>query len=330
MTIINRLYDSYISFINNYSDNGWTQWKGNVSPLNHIENYEIIFTNFGRYINTKELKNCNFENDNWSITNGINCSNHHTHSKQNDYDFLICNIKKIFNENTKNITIHDLKIPEFSCIYGEIMDNNTIIPPIFYKFGINLEKIINIYEKINMKPKIVLEIGCGYGGFSHLFMNYYKNVKYVIVDINPGMSFAAYFLHKLGYKIKLSNEFTTFDNFLNSDTNVLFLYPQQIHNIPDNIIDIIINMDSIVEMDELSVLLYVNEMNRLVNHFIFSNNATNHLYNYFITNAVNILSNTFNILSEKSPCIEPYSHLSFEMTISNNYFNNIFLNKNCQ
>jgi SAM-dependent methyltransferase len=324
-----RLYDNYIFFETN-PNNDWTQWSGNMSPLNHIENYEIIFENFGRYINTKELKFCNFVDDKWTISNGINCSNHHIHAKQNNYSSLINDITKIFIENTKNITINDLKIPEFSCIYGEGMDNKTIIPPIFYKFGINLEKIINIYDKINLKPKTVLEIGCGYGGFCHLFMNYYKNVKYVIVDIQPGMSFAAYFLHKLGFKIELSNEFTTFDNFLNSDTNVLFLSPQQINQIPSNSIDIIINMDSIVEMGHSGVLLYVNEMNRLVNHFVFSNNATNHLYNYFLSNATNILSNKFIISNEKSPCIEPYSHLSFELTISNNYFNNIFLNKNCQ
>tara|TARA_Y100000389_G_scaffold136357_1_gene133902 strand:+ start:3429 stop:4085 length:657 start_codon:yes stop_codon:yes gene_type:complete len=212
-------------------------------------------------------------------------------------------------------------------LYGEEFNDNKIIPPIFYKFGINLQTIINTYKKLNEKPKIALEIGSGYGGFCHLTIKYFKNIKYVIVDIQPGMSFASYFLHKLGYKIQFANEFTNFTDFINSDNNILFLTPIQMKEIPDNSIDLIINMDSIVEMGEESIKMYIEQMNRLTNHFIFSNNATNHGYQCFINNSLQIMSNKFDMMTSKSICVEPYSHLSFEMTISNNYWNNIFINK---
>lgn len=327
MEFFTRLSKNYFFFKNKKEYSSWTQWQGDLSPLDNINNYDTIFNNFGNHIDVTELINYKSSKKKWTVTNGINCCNHWQHAQAKGYQELISNIKKLFNDNVSDFDKKHLEIPNMLKLYGEEFNDNKIIPPIFYKFGINLQTIINTYKKLNEKPKIALEIGSGYGGFCHLTMKYFKNIKYVIVDIQPGMSFASYFLHKLGYKIQFANEFTNFADFINSDNNILFLTPIQMKEIPDNSIDLIINMDSIVEMGEESIKMYIEQMNRLTNHFIFSNNATNHGYQRFINNSLQIMSPKFDMMTSKSICVEPYSHLSFEMTISNNYWNNIFINK---
>ena len=174
---------------------------------------------------------------------------------------------------------------------------------------------------------MILEIRAGYGGFCNLITKKINNIKYIIVDIQPSISFSSYFLYKLGKKIILPHEFEDFEKFLNSDNDILFLYPDQIDFIPNNSIDIIVNMDSMVEMGRTSIDFYQNQTNRILKHYLFSNNPTNHLYTYFIKRFKKLSG--FNHLQEKSLCVEECSHLAFEMTMSNNCYNDIFIKTNC-
>ena len=57
MEFFTRLSKNYIFFKNKKEYSRWTQWQGDLSPLDNINNYDTIFNNFGNHIDVTELIN---------------------------------------------------------------------------------------------------------------------------------------------------------------------------------------------------------------------------------------------------------------------------------
>ena len=102
MEFFTRLSKNYIFFKNKKEYSRWTQWQGDLSPLDNINNYDTIFNNFGNHIDVTELINYKSSKKKWTVTNGINCCNHWQHAQAKGYHELISNIKKLFNDNVSD------------------------------------------------------------------------------------------------------------------------------------------------------------------------------------------------------------------------------------
>ena len=69
--------------------------------------------------------------------------------------------------------------------------------------GLILNQIIDISKTDHKVRNSVLEIGAGYGELAQFFKNYFKNTRYIIVDIQPTTTICGYFLHKPNRSIVL-------------------------------------------------------------------------------------------------------------------------------
>lgn len=282
MKILDRLYDDFKVYDEDLELSSWTPfWLEKdfsyVELLSDREGYEYLFENFGNH----------------KISEGLNCSTLHKLSTYEKFDFCMKELKKIFYENSKHLDPSELLIDNICELQGENFSGK-IIPPAFYKYGLNLNTILDLYSNTK-KPKSILEIGAGYGGFTYLTLNKFKETKYVILDILPSIYISAYFLYKLGKKIILPNEFISFDQFMKSDNQILFIKPSQLKDIPDSSIDLSINMDSFIEMKELSIVYYLTHINRITNDYFYSNNLSpipgNSMYNFYIKKCKRLLEN---------------------------------------
>lgn len=339
---LDRLYENFIycrdNKLNKKDNNSWVnRWdKRNIGleVLRFRENYEKLFTTLGRGINIKDLNlsysteniefkkyyhNCNTQL--FRISDGINLPAFWDYVEYDNFETTVNELREIFIQNSKKIKEEDLCIENFSDIQGEKYKNTKkIIPSLFYKFGLVTDDILH---KTNNDKKIFLEIGAGYGGLGNMILNKFKNSKYIILDIQPVISISSYFLYKTGKKIILPNEFENFQKFVNSDNDCLFISPDQLHLIPDKNIDIIINLDSIVELDSETISNYTKEINRLCSDFFYSVNGEFIRYNFF---SEQIIKN----IKFKKKDKEKFLHLKkkeynmdFNLTMSSHYVKDI-------
>jgi len=313
MKILDRLYEDFKVYDESVELTTWipkqSDYNFYVELLSNREDYGYLFENFGKH----------------KISNGLNSSTFYKYATYKKFDFYMEELKKIFNENSKHLDINELMIDNICELQGENFSEK-IIPPAFYKYGLNLNTILDLYSNTK-KPKTILEIGAGYGGFTYLTLNKFKKTKYVILDILPSTYISAYFLHKLGKKIVLPNEFTNFDQFMESDNQILFIKPSQIEDIPDNSIDLSINMDSFIEMKLLSIEYYLTHINRITNDYFYSNNYSNNLsYNRYIKKCKRLLGN-FKHNRQDSIFMESAKEdeeLVFNLLINRRYVEDIF------
>ena len=293
-----------------------------------------ILESFGKGIECSEIKvnpsvkSTGSSKNLFRIADGINCPKLHDYLENNPAEFnkTLQDVRNYFIENTTHITEEQLEIQECCEILGLKKNDGKIVPPIFYKFGLLLNQIATIHNNDNSEPKIALEIGAGYGGFPTLFTKHYKKCKYIIVDIQPTVSIAAFFLSKMGRSITLPHEFTSLDAFLKSTSDILFIYADQLNNIPNDSIDLVINMDSIVELNKPTITFYIDNIKRILkknpNSFFISNNMTYANYPHFIETCEDTFKG-FGHVSQSSYGI-PHTLLSFEFTMSDRYHIDIY------
>ena len=192
--IFDRLYNAYMA----ETDSKMSTWDATHDKtdeyrmyLCHRENYEEIFNNFGVGTNRSLLIGCEYNEGIYHIASGINCPNFHGIIGKSQYKSYLSKLKTYYSD-TCSIPIDDLKIPKRFGICGEYFDDH-VIPMLFYKHGLLTDTIIGLDTKI----ETVLEIGAGYGGLCHIIVKRLKNVKYIILDIQPIILISAFFLHSL-------------------------------------------------------------------------------------------------------------------------------------
>jgi|LWDU01.1.fsa_nt_gi hypothetical protein len=261
----NKFYDRvYFNFRHyDWSKDNLATWIPRNKVMNEINsnsmqirtNYESLFESFGRR--------------GYPLSAGINCEHFHMYSQLEKFNPIIKRAEDLI-KKTKNVNLEDLEIKQVCEIYGKKYGDK-IIPPIFYKFGLILNYLIDLYPDGGSHPNTILEIGAGYGGLANLIMNRFKSTKYIIVDIEPILSAAATFLHKMDKKVVFGNEISV-ENFMSSDKDCLFLHPEQISQIPDKSIDLSINVDSLFEMPNGIAKSYLKHIDRVTSGTFYSNN----------------------------------------------------------
>ena len=122
-------------------------------------------------------------------------------------------------------------------------------------------QISRTIDYINLNPKIVVEIGGGYGNLANKFISLYKNIKYIIIDLPEILMVQHYYLEKCclatNTNKKIINiaelDIAELDNQgtidINSTEFDILLVPCNQYNKLNNIrIDLLINMRSFGEM----------------------------------------------------------------------------------
>jgi len=219
--IFNRLYNSYTYQKNDEYHNKWIDYLllNQSTPSNEVfsnlKNYSKVLTKFGN-------------ND---ISNGLNCAGQHKFSKMQNYNEFLVDLKEFILNNTK-LSQDCFYLENKFQLFGEKIKDNIIIPTMFYKMGLHLKLINNIFNDDNYK-KTILEIGAGWGGLPYLIKKNIPNVTYLIVDIPNTINISAYFLHENNNKIRLPDE-SLLKNITFQDYDVIFITPKEISDIPNN------------------------------------------------------------------------------------------------
>ncbi|MBP9691205.1 putative sugar O-methyltransferase [Candidatus Woesebacteria bacterium] len=126
-----------------------------------------------------------------------------------------------------------------------------------------------IYDSISEKmTSNVLELGAGSGrnAYMTLKMNRYIR-KYIIVDIPPALAVAEQYLTDIFPKKKIFRyrQFKSFKDISGEfkDAEILFFLPSQIELLPNEIVDLSINISSLHEMRQEQIQYYFDQIARL-------------------------------------------------------------------
>ncbi|WP_281684044.1 putative sugar O-methyltransferase [Thalassobaculum salexigens] len=118
----------------------------------------------------------------------------------------------------------------------------------------------------------ILEIGSGYGRLAQVFHEF-GAAKFIIVDIAPALFLAQTYLHAVFPKGKFF-DFRSFENFEDvrreyEEAEFVFLSPNQIDQLPDNSVDLTININSFMEMTYQAVDHYMRTIDRICRGWLY-------------------------------------------------------------
>ena len=120
-------------------------------------------------------------------------------------------IEKRFSQLAKMMGDDILKIP-FNSLIGNPRHHKLIYED--KNYFLNFDDLYHVYSSwqlkrmlnhFNQSPKIILEIGGGYGNLAFKLKNIFKNSKYIIIDLPEVLLIQNYFLHKSDPRLKILN-----------------------------------------------------------------------------------------------------------------------------
>ncbi|HLY45557.1 MAG TPA: putative sugar O-methyltransferase [Stellaceae bacterium] len=121
-------------------------------------------------------------------------------------------------------------------------------------------------------PARVLEIGAGYGRLAYVALSA-SPCRYVIVDIQPALDVAAWYLQQVlpGRRIFGPSSLGDFSGVMDeiAGADIAFLSPQQIHLLPDRFCDVGVSISSLHEMRRDQIAFYLAELDRLVSKAVY-------------------------------------------------------------
>lgn len=138
----------------------------------------------------------------------------------------------------------------------------------YYAFAIN--RMLNKEEK-----SVVVELGAGYGGMPYYLLRDNSNLSYIDVDLPENTALASYYLLKCfpDKKIALYGEIEINEKTI-KEYDIIMLPSFAIEQIPNNIADLFFNSYSLAEMDEETIINYLNQMDRITTKYFYHVNHT--------------------------------------------------------
>lgn len=132
----------------------------------------------------------------------------------------------------------------------------------------------NIPDNIKNKEFIVGELGAGYGKLAYVFLNTHSNCKYLIFDIPPTLYLSQTYFLKIFPKNKIM-KFRHFENFSDiknefEQSRICFFTPNQLELLPENIVDLFINISSLHEMRKDQIENFHNLIGSVTKGYFFS------------------------------------------------------------
>ena len=119
----------------------------------------------------------------------------------------------------------------------------------------------------------VLEIGGGYGRNAFVTVTLHPHLKYFMVDIPPALYIAQRYLSSVfpDRRVFYARDFSDFSNVKEAfnAAQFVFLLPHQMTLLPDNLIDMVINISSFGEMTKQQVDDYFFHINRVCRGYFY-------------------------------------------------------------
>jgi SAM-dependent methyltransferase len=164
-----------------------------------------------------------------------------------------------------------------------------------YRHGI-ISSIVNA----NMKRKVVLEIGAGYGGLGHHLAKILGNVTYIIVDLPETLLFSASYLSLLNPDKRIFiNERTAFSESVCSDvitsSDFVLIPNYKIDELRHLRFDLVINVSSLQEMRSDQVNMYLDFIAKTCRGVFYTWNQDAHPMNAELSSLSEMLKTRFEL-----------------------------------
>lgn len=121
--------------------------------------------------------------------------------------------------------------------------------------------------------RTIMELGPGYGRTAYVFLALQANCRYILVDIPPALYVAQRYLSNVFAERRIFG-FRAFDKFADvredyENAEIIFLTPNQLELLPDNSVDLFINISSLHEMRMDQIRFYFTLINRLTRKYFY-------------------------------------------------------------
>lgn len=121
--------------------------------------------------------------------------------------------------------------------------------------------------------RTILELGPGYGRTAFVFLALQPGCRYILVDIPPALYVAQRYLMAI-FPDRYVFPFRPIESFEDvadefNDSSIIFLTPNQLALLPDNAIDLFINISSLHEMRMDQIRYYFTEIERLTRRYFY-------------------------------------------------------------
>ena len=153
---------------------------------------------------------------------------------------------------------------------------------IFYKGKTISQDLCNsVYEFYTIMDQIdkntvkeVAELGAGYGRTAYIFLKFMRKINYTVIDIPPALFVSQWYLSKVfpNEKIFYYRKFESFNKIEKEfkASRIRFLMANQIHLLPKNYVDLIVNISSLHEMRRPQIKNYLQEIERITKSFFYT------------------------------------------------------------
>ena len=193
----------------------------------------------------------------------------------------LSHLEGTFTNYSKHLTKADLFLNDSCNIpFVETDANGRVLLYMTYRFGMYISFLREHGELTRSSGhQTVMEIGAGWGGFAALVKQLLPHTRYIILDIPSILPLQMSYVHHLGYKIiTLRNASceTVKKVLCCSQFDFLFILPHEIGLLPDDAVNLTVNLDSMVEMPLASLKLYLSHIPRISRAFYANNRKGYH------------------------------------------------------
>jgi putative sugar O-methyltransferase len=132
----------------------------------------------------------------------------------------------------------------------------------------------SILDGLPAAPRSVIELGSGYGRLAWVFLRAQPGIRYVLVDIAPGLAIAQRYLtetfpHARAFRFRHFDSHAEVADELGA-AQIVFLTPNQLELIPDLQADLFVNVSSLHEMSRRQIHHYFQLIDRHCHGFFYT------------------------------------------------------------
>jgi len=243
-------------------NNGYFNWTDSGTIANHIHYIKRDLGQTEHRLNSRkaswklEDKPAKFNDKHWKEYAELLCLLF-DYSSKHDSHKLFSLVEESSFGNPVGVTYNNHYVTQDIC--NSILDVNFIL------------ENTNI---VTSNPLRIMELGAGHGRIMHTILKAFSHMQVIIVDIPPALYVSQWYLTNTFPELKSFN----FREFLNyseiktefESSSISFLTPEQIELIPNNSIDLFINISSLHEMTPVQINNWFNQIGRVTNGWFYT------------------------------------------------------------
>ena len=208
------------------------------------------------------------------LGSGLNCMTP-AHCVQSTW---LAALEKLFLRESTHLTKDDLfQADGCNMPFVERRQDGRVLTYMAYRYGLYVDLLMRQGHLLDRTSSpVLMEVGAGWGGFAALVKKVLPNARYIILDIPTSLPLQMSYLRSLGFrKLYTLKQDATREDLISllccTPFDFLFLLPRQIELLPDNAVELTVNLDSMVEMPRATVEFYIQQIARFSQAFYANN-----------------------------------------------------------